>query len=144
RRRGRAGRARVRLRGSRRQQVTGRNPTLPSGIAGAGPRQKPLAILVPRGLGMAATVDIESVKRRLIEEREGILEERRRLVQDTSRSMEEVVDEDDNDNHMADSASETLDRGIELSLEDNAEHLIAAIDAALGRIEAGTYGRCER
>jgi DnaK suppressor protein len=93
---------------------------------------------------MAVTADIESVKRRLIEEREGILEERRRLVEDTSRSLEEAVDEDGNDSHMADSASETLDRGIELSLEDNADHLLAAIDAALGRIDAGTYGLCER
>lgn len=93
---------------------------------------------------MAVTVDIEAVKRRLIEERETILEERRRLVEDTSRSMEEAVDEDGNDSHMADSASETLDRGIELSLEDNAEHLLAAVDAALGRIDAGTYGLCER
>jgi RNA polymerase-binding protein DksA len=93
---------------------------------------------------MAVTVDIEAVKRRLTEERAGILEERRRLVEDTSRSMEEAVDEDGNDSHMADSATETLDRGIELSLEDNADHLLAAIDAALGRIDAGTYGRCER
>ncbi|HEX5558366.1 MAG TPA: TraR/DksA C4-type zinc finger protein [Gaiellales bacterium] len=93
---------------------------------------------------MAVTVDIEAVKRRLIEEREGILEERRRLVEDTSRSLEEAVDEDGNDSHMADSASETLERGIELSLEDNADHLLAAVDAALGRIDAGTYGACER
>src|SRR3954452_15672573 len=93
---------------------------------------------------MAVTVDIEAVKRRLIEEREGILEERRRLVEDTSRSMEEAVDVESNDSHMADSASETLDRSIELSLEDNADHVIAAIDAALGRIDAGTYSRCER
>jgi RNA polymerase-binding protein DksA len=93
---------------------------------------------------VAVTVDIEAVKRRLIEEREGIVEERRRLAEDTSRSMEEAVDEDGNDSHMADSASETLDRGIELSLEDNADHLLAAIDAALGRIDGGTYGLCER
>jgi RNA polymerase-binding protein DksA len=93
---------------------------------------------------MAVTVDIEAVKRRQIEEREGILEERRRLVEDTSRSMEEAVDEDGNDSHLADSASETLDRGIELSLEDNADHLLAAIEAALGRVDAGTYGLCER
>jgi RNA polymerase-binding protein DksA len=93
---------------------------------------------------MAVTVDIEAVKRRLTEEREGILDERRRLVEDTSRSMEEAVDEDGNDSHLADSASETLDRGIELSLEDNAEHLLAAIDAALERVDAGTYGQCER
>lgn len=93
---------------------------------------------------MAATVDIESVKRRLIEEREGILEERRRLVEDTSRSMEEAVDEDGNDSHMADSASETLDREMELSIGDNADHLLESIDAALGRIDTGAYGNCER
>jgi DnaK suppressor protein len=29
-------------------------------------------------------------------------------------------------------------------LEDNAEHLLSSIDAALARIEDGTYGRCER
>ncbi|MDX6550691.1 MAG: hypothetical protein QOJ31_1375, partial [Gaiellales bacterium] len=29
-------------------------------------------------------------------------------------------------------------------LEDNAEHLLASIDAALGRLDAGTYGKCAR
>jgi DnaK suppressor protein len=93
---------------------------------------------------MAVSVDIEAVKRRLTQERAGILEERQRLVDDTSRSMEEAIDEDGNDSHMADSASETLSREIELSLEDNAEHLLKAIDAALARIDEGTYGTCER
>jgi len=91
-----------------------------------------------------AVVDIEAARRRLETERARVLEARQHLIDDTSRSMEDAVDEDGNDSHMADSASETLDRGIELSLEDNADHLIAAIDAALGRIEAGTYGQCER
>lgn len=91
-----------------------------------------------------AVVDIEAARRRLETERARVLEARQHLIDDTSRSMEDAVDEDGNDSHMADSASETLDRGIELSLEDNADHLIAAIDAALGRLEAGTYGQCER
>jgi len=91
-----------------------------------------------------AVVDIEAARRRLETERARVLEARQHLIDDTSRSMEDAVDEDGNDSHMADSASETLDREIELSLEDNADHLIAAIDAALGRIEAGTYGQCER
>jgi RNA polymerase-binding protein DksA len=90
----------------------------------------------------AVSVDIEAARRRLLEERARIFEEHAHLVEDTSRSMEEAVDEDGNDSHMADSASETLDRAIELSLEDNAEHLLQAIDAALGRIDAGTYGQC--
>jgi RNA polymerase-binding protein DksA len=93
---------------------------------------------------MAVSVDIEAAKRRLTEERTRIFEERAHLVEDTSRSMEEAIDEDGNDSHLGDSASETLDREIELSLEDNAEHLLAAIDGALERIDAGTYGLCAR
>jgi RNA polymerase-binding protein DksA len=33
---------------------------------------------------------------------------------------------------------------MEQSLEENAEHLLASIDAALKRVEVGTYGICER
>jgi hypothetical protein len=43
---------------------------------------------------MAVSVDIEAVKRRLVAERTGILEERRRLLEDTSRSAEAGVDDD--------------------------------------------------
>ena len=48
------------------------------------------------------------------------------------------------DNHLAETASATLDREIDYSLEENEERVLAAIDAALARIAAGTYGRCER
>lgn len=91
-----------------------------------------------------AVVDIEAARRRLESEREHVLEARQHLLDDTSRSMEDAIDEDGNDSHMADSASETLDREMELTLEDNAEHLLESIDAALARIDAGTYGNCER
>jgi DnaK suppressor protein len=92
---------------------------------------------------MAVSVDIEAVKRRLVAERTGILEERRRLLEDTSRSPE-ATDEDGTEGHTSDTSSETLDREVSLSLEDNAEHLLAAIDSALARVEAGTYGNCDR
>jgi DnaK suppressor protein len=92
---------------------------------------------------MAVSVDIEAVKRRLVAERTGILEERRRLLEDTSRSAE-ATDEDGTEGHTAGASSETLDREVSLSLEDNAEHLLAAIDSALARVEAGTYGNCDR
>jgi len=46
------------------------------------------------------------------------------------------------DNHMAETASETLDREIDESLEENAERVLGEIDSALARIEDGTYGRC--
>ena len=48
------------------------------------------------------------------------------------------------DNHMADMATETFDRELDYTLEENSEHVLAAIDAALDRIQAGTYGTCEK
>jgi RNA polymerase-binding protein DksA len=46
------------------------------------------------------------------------------------------------DQHMADTATETVEREIGNTLELHDERLLVAIDAALGRIEAGTYGKC--
>jgi len=94
---------------------------------------------------MAVSVDIEAVKRRLVAERTGILEERRRLLEDTSRARVATSGGEDGDQRQqSGSGSEALDREVELSLEDNADHLLAAIDSALARLEAGTYGNCER
>jgi RNA polymerase-binding protein DksA len=44
--------------------------------------------------------------------------------------------------HYADNATETFLRELDGGLEENAEHLVAEIDAALQRIENGTYGTC--
>ncbi len=44
--------------------------------------------------------------------------------------------------HIADSATETFMRELDEGLEENAEHLIAEVDAALERIDDGTYGAC--
>lgn len=46
------------------------------------------------------------------------------------------------DQHMADTATETVEREIGNTLELHDERLLVAIDAALGRIDAGTYGKC--
>ena len=48
------------------------------------------------------------------------------------------------DQHLADHASDMLDREVDGSLEDNAEEIVREIDAALERIAAGTYGTCSR
>jgi DnaK suppressor protein len=90
------------------------------------------------------TVDLGRARDRLLAERERVAGEIAELQGDLGQSLEDAVDEDGNDSHLADSATETLDRGIELSLEDNAEHLLASIDGALERIDDGTYGECER
>ncbi len=48
------------------------------------------------------------------------------------------------DDHLADMATATFDREVADTLEDNTEGVLAAIDAALHRIDAGTYGTCQR
>lgn len=48
------------------------------------------------------------------------------------------------DQHIADHASEMVDRELDESLEVNAEEIVREIDRALGRIDDGTYGSCER
>ena len=44
--------------------------------------------------------------------------------------------------HLADSATETYLRELDEGLEENAEHLLDEIDAALLRIDDGSYGLC--
>src|SRR5512139_2209145 len=44
--------------------------------------------------------------------------------------------------HLADSASETYMRELDEGLEENAGHVLVEIEAALARIENGTYGLC--
>lgn len=90
------------------------------------------------------SVDVNAARERLMAERDRVAAERQALRDDLSHSLEDATDEDGNDSHLADSATETLDREIEQSLEDNAEHLLESIDAALARIDDGTYGRCDR
>ena len=46
------------------------------------------------------------------------------------------------DDHLADSATETYLRELDEGLEETAEHVLVEIDAALVRIEDGTYGVC--
>ena len=83
--------------------------------------------------------------------REALLEERRRVehalatLRDEHRgSLDDEVEEvsGSTDNHLADTASATLGREIDYTLGENSEAVLAEIDAALGRIEAGTYGIC--
>jgi len=53
--------------------------------------------------------------------------------------------QDENQNHpdLADRASSETERAIELRARDRQRKLVTKIDAALQRIEDGTYGFCE-
>ena len=48
------------------------------------------------------------------------------------------------DLHMADHASDMVDRELDGSLESNATAIVREIDDALERIDASTYGACVR
>jgi RNA polymerase-binding transcription factor DksA len=47
------------------------------------------------------------------------------------------------DQHPADEGSETASREVAFSLREHVEAELAEIDAALARLDAGTYGICE-
>jgi RNA polymerase-binding protein DksA len=82
--------------------------------------------------------------------RDALLDERRRVeralatLRDEHRgSLDEEVEEiGASDNHLAETATATLGREIDYTLGENSGHVLAAIDAALKRIEEGTYGTC--
>ena len=48
------------------------------------------------------------------------------------------------DDHLADAAGTAYDRELDLGLEEGAQQTLDEIDAALARIDTGSYGTCER
>jgi len=46
--------------------------------------------------------------------------------------------------HMADQGSATFERELDMTLEENERDLLGEERAALARMDAGTYGTCER
>ena len=93
---------------------------------------------------MATTVDLDEIKKRLTDERAG-------LVQDIAR-LEEINEQLGGErdggnggvsNHMAEGASSTFDHERNLALIGNLSRTLEAVDAALKRLAAGTYGHCE-
>jgi DnaK suppressor protein len=89
-------------------------------------------------------VDTERFRQLLSEERVHVSAAIDHLHRSNSDSLEDETGEETYDNHLADSATATLNREIDYTLEENSENVLAAIDEALGRIEAGTFGACVR
>jgi len=80
----------------------------------------------------------------LLERRSRVSNALHHLHEQNSTSLEEETEEETYDNHLADSATATLNREIDYTLEENSEHVLAAIEEALSRIEEGTFGTCVR
>ena len=92
-----------------------------------------------------SAVDTQQFRELLLEKRQAVVEALEYLHKENPGSLEEETGElvsGSADQHMADTATETVDREIDYTLEATDGRLLADIDAALRRIEAGTYGIC--
>jgi DnaK suppressor protein len=89
-------------------------------------------------------VDRKALKKRLLEERERIGREIAELDADLSESLEDSSEESPYDQHMAETAAVTLDREIDLTLQENARASLVQIDRALHKLEEGSYGHCDK
>jgi len=78
----------------------------------------------------------EYFKKKLLAWKEEILRESR-------ETLNHLQEESQNHPDLADRASSETDRAIELRARDRQRKLIAKIDAAIKRIEDGSYGYCE-
>ena len=65
------------------------------------------------------------------------------ILRESRETLAALQNESENHPDLADRASSETDRAIELRARDRQRKLIAKIDAALSRIDDGTYGYCE-
>lgn len=65
------------------------------------------------------------------------------ILREARETLEALQEENTNHPDLADRASSETDRSIELRARDRQRKLISKIDAALQRIDDGTYGFCE-
>jgi DnaK suppressor protein len=86
------------------------------------------------------SIDLDAKRVELLALRERIAAAADGIVPDEEESGE--MNSAAGDQHLADHASEMLERELDWTLEENAERILAEIGDALARIEEGTYGVC--
>jgi len=65
------------------------------------------------------------------------------ILRESRETLNHLQEESQNHPDLADRASSETDRAIELRARDRQRKLISKIDAAMKRIDDGTYGYCE-
>jgi RNA polymerase-binding protein DksA len=90
-----------------------------------------------------SAIDTDRFRERLLEERKHVVDAIENLHEEHPGSLEDESEESTLDNHLAETATVTVDREIDYSLEENSTAVLTAIDAALRRLDAGTFGICE-
>ena len=89
--------------------------------------------------------EIADLKARLLKERDE-LDVQLSTIEDTSfaTTQSDLSGDVGLDDEAADAGTATFEREKDLSIEQNVRDLLQKIDRALSRIDAGTYGICER
>jgi RNA polymerase-binding transcription factor DksA len=93
-----------------------------------------------------STIDTAEFRTLLEQERARLTRSAEFLERENPGSIEDELGEvgsGGTDNHLGDTASATYDRELDEGLEEGVRETIAEIDAALKRIDDGTYGICE-
>jgi RNA polymerase-binding protein DksA len=93
-----------------------------------------------------STIDTAEYRRRLEEERARLTRAADFLEKENPGSVSDELGElaeGGTDNHLGDTATAMYDRELDEGLEEGVQQTIGEIDAALQRIEEGTYGICE-
>jgi DnaK suppressor protein len=75
--------------------------------------------------------------------RRKLLTWRGEILRSTKETLQHLQDESAQHADIADRATTETERALELRARDRQRKLIAKIDAALARLEEGTYGYCE-
>src|SRR5262249_3933726 len=75
--------------------------------------------------------------------RQKLLVWKEEILKEAKETLAHLQSENENHPDLPDRASSETDRAIELRARDRQRKLISKIDAALARIDDGTYGYCE-
>jgi RNA polymerase-binding protein DksA len=106
--------------------------------------QRPNRLRNPKkAVAILAPVNTERFREMLMDERTRLANAIDYLHEENPGTFEDE-EEETFDNHLADSATVTFTREMDYSLEENAGHVLAAIDEALKKIDDGTFGLCTR
>ena len=91
------------------------------------------------------TMDTEHLRKELLEHRERLLGTIEHHDIGNASLTEETGEllSGSNDNHLADTATETYERELDEGLEEDAGEQLHQVEKALARLESGEYGRCE-
>jgi RNA polymerase-binding transcription factor DksA len=93
-----------------------------------------------------STIDTAEYRQRLEDEKARLLHAVSFLERENPGSISDELGElaeGGVDNHLGDTASALFDRELDEGLEESARESLVEIEAALQRIEDGTYGICE-